>query len=170
MTRLIGSVLIAAGSAMLGLLVVNGLDQRVGDLAGLAAGLEQMVRELDYRLAPLPELLTAAADAAGGRAGVFFHCAAESAMRLDGRCFRDCWDGALDGAGLRLEPQDRAVLTVLGGVLGRYDGGTQSAALREAAERLDCLQAEAAARRKQSGRVYGALSLTAGAFLLILLI
>ena len=31
MTRLMGSVLIAAGSAMLGLLVVNGLDQRVGD-------------------------------------------------------------------------------------------------------------------------------------------
>ena len=170
MIRLIGAALIAGGSALLGLLAVNGLDQRVRDLAGLAAGLEQMTRELDYRLAPLPELLSAAAEAAGGSAREFFCRTAEAARRLEGRRFQNCWDDALAGAGLCLEPQDTAVLAGLGGVLGRYDGDSQSAALREAAERLTRLADEAAERRKQSGRVYGALSLTAGAFLLILLI
>ena len=170
MIRLVGAALVAGGSALLGLLAVSGLDRRVRDLAALAAGLEQMTRELDYRLAPLPELLSAAAEAAGGRAGEFFRRAAEGARRLEGRRFQDCWEDALADAGLGIESQDRAVLTGLGGVLGRYDGESQSAALREAAERLARLGDEAAERRKQSGRVYGALSLTAGAFLLILLI
>ncbi len=72
---------------------------------------------------------------------------------------------------MRLEQEDMDLLEQLGSVLGRYDVGTASGkALEIAGARLESQRAAAAAQRVRLGRVYGVLGLTAGLFLVILLI
>lgn len=170
MIRLAGAALLAAGTALLGLCAVRRLDGRVQDLEQLTAGLEVMLRELDYRLAPLPELLERAAAETGGRVSRFFGLCAQGASHLNGRTFQAVWCQAAEAGQLRLEQGDMALLEQLGGVLGRYDGESQRQALAAASVRLEERHGQAVERRGRQGRVYGVLGLTAGAFLMILLI
>lgn len=169
MIRLLGGGLVAVGAVLLALTTDRELRGRVRDLDSLASGLTQMARELDCRLTPLPELLQEAARSVGGPAEIFFTCAADGVRMPAGRPFSRIWADALEGAPLRLKQEDRAVLEGLGQVLGRYDSPSQSDALRRATGQLERLRDSAAERHSRSGRVYTALSLTAGAFLLILL-
>lgn len=170
MMRLVGAALLSGGSVLLGFCAVRHMDRRVGDLGWLVTGLETMIRELDYRLAPLPELLDRAAGETEGSAALFFRLCARGAEHLNGRSFRTVWCQAAEAAQLRLEQPDLALLEQLGGVLGRYDGDSQCKALRASAQRLEEQRRQAAEQRGRLGRVYGILSLTAGAFLVILLI
>ncbi|MGN0986066.1 MAG: stage III sporulation protein AB [Candidatus Enterenecus sp.] len=170
MIRLAGAALLAAGSGLLGLCAVHRLDGRVWDLRQLILGLETMIRELDYRLAPLPELLERAAAEAEGEVSQFFSLSARGASHLNGRTFQAVWRQAAEAAQLRLDQTDMALLEQLGGVLGRYDGESQRRALALAVDRLEERRVQAGERRARQGRVYGVLGLTAGAFLMILLI
>lgn len=170
MIRMVGAALLTGGSALLGVCAVRHMDSRVNDLRQLTAGLETMTRELDYRLAPLPELLEQAAEQTGGRVERFFSLCAQGAGHLNGRSFLSVWRQAAEAAQLRLEQTDLAFLEQLGGVLGRYDGETQRRALDTAIARLEEQRAAAAEQSCRLGRVYRVLSLTAGAFLMILLI
>ena len=61
------------------------------------------------------------------------------------------------------------MLRSLGGVLGRYDAASQSAAILRTASGLEDRLAEASERRGRLGRVYGTLGVSAGLFLVILL-
>ncbi len=58
----------------------------------------------------------------------------------------------------------------LGSVLGRYDGESQRKAIEEGVSRLDRQIVQAGEDRRRLGRVYGALGMTAGLFLAVLLI
>ena len=71
---------------------------------------------------------------------------------------------------MRLEQEDMDLLEQLGSVLGRYDRDSQRQALEIAGARLESQRAAAAAQKVRLGRVYGVLGLTAGLFLVILLI
>ena len=169
MTGLVGAALLTAGCAGLGLSAAGWLEGRVRDLDGLIAALEEMERELDWRQPPLPELLERAGQTAGGRAGAFFARCAAQAGALSGRPFRLAWEQALAGAGLRLTACDRLLLGQLGGVLGRYDGPSQSRALAQCAARLEGQRRAALERRERLGRVYTVLGVAGGALLGILL-
>lgn len=169
MIRLLGGGLVAAGAVLLAWTTDREMRGRVRDLDDLAGALAQMARELDCRLTPLPELLREAAHCAHGPVRELFSRAAEGAHSPTGRPFGRIWADALACAPLRLTREDRAVLESLGRILGRYDGPSQSEALRHAAGQLERLRDAAAERHRRAGRVYTALSLTAGAFLLILL-
>lgn len=170
MIQLLGAVLLTAGSAALGFGAVGRLDGRVRDLRGLLAGVETLQRELGWRLADLSEGLELAAGEAGGRPARFFRLCAEGARRLDGRTFQQVWREGLEECRFRLDAGDREVLEQLGSVLGRYDGDSQRQALESAAARLERRQVQAAEERRRLGRVYGVLGMTAGLFLVILLI
>ena len=170
MMRLLGAAMLIAGASALGLGAVGRLDGRVRDLRELLAGVEALQRELGWRLAELPEALDLAAGASGGRAAGFFLRCAQGAAHLEGSPFRKVWREALEDSRLRLGREDRAPLEQLGTVLGRYDGDSQRQALESAAARLEQRQAIAAEDRKRLGRVYGVLGVTAGLFLVILLI
>ena len=76
------------------------------------------------------------------------------------------------GAGPPVPPGRRAaaVPAAPGGVLGRYDGEGQREALALTRVQLSQCLERAAEDRSRLGRVYGALGLTAGAFLVILLL
>ena len=170
MMRLLGAALLIAGAAALGLGAVSQLDGRVRDLRGLLAGIETLQRELGWRLAELPEGLALAAGEARGRPARFFRLCAGGAARLEGRSFQQVWLEGLDQCQLRLDQGDREPVEQLGTVLGRYDGDSQRQALESAAARLEQRKAMAVEDRKRLGRVYGVLGITAGLFLVILLI
>ncbi len=76
----------------------------------------------------------------------------------------------MTSAQLSVNEADRGLLEQLGSVLGRYDGDSQRQALAAAVERLEEQRTEAVGRRARLGKVYGVLSVTAGIFLVILLI
>lgn len=170
MTRLIGAVCLAGGSALLGFCAVEHMNSRVRDLRQLLAGLEVMLRELDYCLAPLPELLCRAAEQTAGRVKLFFELCAKGAEHLNGRTFQLVWNQAQEAAQLRLERDDLSLLEQLGSVLGRYDRDSQHRALTGAIARLEEQWGRASEQSKQLGKVYRVLGITAGTFLLILLI
>ena len=170
MIRIIGAGCLAAGAVLLSTCAVRYLRQRVCDLAQLLRGLEVIRRELDYRLAPLPELLKEAAEQSEGRPALLFRLCANGAEHLNGRTFYTVWSQALEASQLSLEQADLSILNQLGGVLGRYDGENQRQALESVLEKLEEQHREARERKNKMGKVYGVLGLTTGAFILILLI
>ena len=170
MIRFLGAALLTAGCGGLGLSAVRRLDGRARDLRELSAGLEILLRELGWRLSPLPEALEAAAGGTHGGAARFFAFCARESGNLDGAPFRTLWNGGLEQSPLRLNREDRALLEQLGPVLGRYDGDSQRQAVENVLAGLRRLEAQAEDDRRRLGRVYGALGLTAGLFLTLMLI
>lgn len=170
MIRLLGAVLLTGGAALLGLCAVRHMNSRVNDLRYLIQGVESMLRELTYRLAPLPELLQFAQTQTEGRVALFFDLCAQGAEHLNGRSFQTVWEQAAEASQMRLEQPDLQCLEQLGSVLGRYDGDSQRKALEAAAVRLEEQHSMAEEQSRRFGKVYSVLGLTAGAFLMILLI
>lgn len=170
MIRLLGAALVIAGSAAVVLKEVWRLDGRVKDLVELSAGLETLQRELCWRLTPLPEAMNEAAEGTHGRAAALFVWCAQETRHLDGRAFQRVWQDGLECCPLLLNEEDRAALERLGAVLGRYDADGQRQAIDSAVGSLNHQKTQAAEDRSRLGRVYGVLGITAGLFLVILLI
>lgn len=162
--------MVVAGCAAASFGAVCRLDGRVKDLEELTAGLETLQRELCWRLTPLPEAMKEAAGGIHGRAAELFDWCAGESRRLDGRTFQQVWQDGLERCPLALNKEDRAVLERLGPVLGRYDADGQRQAIEGAADSLNHRKVQATEDRNRLGRVYGVLGLTAGLFLVILLI
>ena len=169
MIRLVGAACLACGAIALGLGAIAHLEGRVKDLRGLLAGLECTQRELSWKLTPLPETLNLAAEQGGGTSRIFFSLCAQGAQHLQDRTFAQVWHQAVEASQLRLEPVDVELLEGLGHVLGQYDGDSQRLALEHTRERLEGQLSQAMEQRGRLGRVYGALGVTAGAVLMILL-
>lgn len=170
MIRLVGAALLAGSGAALGFGAVRHLELRVKVLNQLSVGLAVIKREMDWRMAPLPELLALAAKETKDQVSDFFRLCSVGAGHLNGRPFRQIWNQGLESVRLPVEPADLEVVEQLGGVLGRYDGENQRRVLAEALARLDERRRHAAEQRNRLGKVYGTLGLTAGVFLVILLI
>ena len=89
--------------------------------------------------------------------------------RLDQESFSSLWRRLVaEQTALGIEGQ--AVLLPLGDTLGRYEEARQREALRAARRRLEGLADRIAADSRRRGRVYEALGLSGGAFLVILLL
>lgn len=170
MIRMVGAALLTGGSAAIGFGAVRHLEGRVCDLRELITGFEVMRRELDWRMAPLPELLSLAGEESRGRPSVFFSLCARGSGQLNGRSFQQVWLQGMEAAQMRLEEADYVVVERLGGVLGRYDGDNQRQALDQVLARLEEQRKQAVDQRARLGKVYGTLGVTAGVFLMILLI
>lgn len=170
MIRLVGAVMLVSGSGMLGLGAVCTMDRRIRDLQGVLMALETMERELSAGGGDLDHILTAAAESTVGGPSRFFLRCRQDLRKLRHGAFSDVWQKALEEGILRLEQQDLTELGGLGRVLGCYDGESQAAALSAAARRLDLRLAQAREQRSGLGKVYGALGISAGLFLVIMLI
>lgn len=169
MIRLIGTVLLAGGAVLLGVSAACRTKSRVRDLRMLAEGVRAMLRELSYRLAPLPELLSGAKEQTGERVQLFFTLCAQGAEHLNGRTFHTVWEQAAEASQMCLEREDWQCLNSLGHVLGRYDYESQCRALEASLDMLEEQGREAAEQSRKLGKLYSVLGLTAGAFLIILL-
>lgn len=169
MIRLVGAVLLTAGSTALGLGAAAHLEGRVRDLKGLIAGLEAMKRAF-ASLEPLDQMLWAAAQSVQGRPKEFFLFCRQGASAPGEDGFAAVWAAALESVPLRLEERDLLELKPLERVLGRFDADSQKAALERTVGQLTLRLEEAEEQRKRLGKVYGALGVTSGLFLAILLI
>lgn len=170
MIQIIGSVLLFGTCTALGFSAGFRLKERVKELRLLVAALEEMERELQCRLTPLPELLSTLSNHLDGPVGVFFRLCVSGLNGLGERSFSSLWREALEAAELRLEEEDKVLLEELGNSLGRYDGLRQCEAIAQVRGRLETNRTDAEERWERLGRVYRTLGVAGGAFLVIVLI
>lgn len=170
MIRMFGALLLAAGAILLGCAADRHLKRRVVELQDLIQGLSTILRELEYRAAPLPDLLGVAAVHTSGQASAFFQLCAQSAEHLNGRTFQEVWRQTMEAVQLRLEQADLTILAQLGTFLGRYDTEGQRKMLENTIAQMETQRLSAQEQSVRMGKVYRVLSLTGGAFVLILMI
>lgn len=169
MIRLIGAALVAAGGALLGFQAAAVLRGRVRVLDQLEAGLAILERELELNLPSLPRLLERGAAHSEGAARELFQSCVRGLDRLDREDFSSLWRRLVKELSV-LGPEGQAILYPLGDTLGRYEARRQLEALSAARRRLEELSARLEADSRRRGRVYQALGLSGGAFLVILLL
>ena len=169
MVHVIGAVLVAAGGALLGFQAAAGLRRRVRAVRELEDGLALLERELELNAPPLDRLLARGAAHSQGTAEALFQGCVRGLDSLDREDFSTLWRRLVrEQTGLPAEGQ--AVLLPLGDTLGRYEGERQREALSAARRRLGELAGRLEADSRRQGRVYQALGLSGGAFLVILLL
>ena len=144
MVHLLGAVLVAAGCAWGGFRAADGLRCKVRALEEAAQGLALLEQELELDNPPLPQLLERIIPRSRGPARVLFQGCRE----------------ALD----HLEEE------TLGDALGRCGGEEQRQAAEVLRRRLEELAGRTDGERRRLGKVYQALGLSGGAFLVILLL
>ena len=169
MIRLVGAVLVAFGSACLGLGAAADLGRRVRRLEAVSAGLELLERELWERGSPLPELLDQLAQRTSDPACTLFAQCAQACGRLEQAPFSESWRHLVDSLDGLPEGGRRALLP-LGEVLGRYEAQGQREAIAQVRAALERERTRAEEEKLRMGRVYQALGLSGGAFLVILLL
>lgn len=168
MLKLAGAMLLLLGSAGMGVSAVRRLERRVTTLRTLINALEQMERELDFRLLPTQQMICEAARQSGEPASGFLHVCVQGLQQEMPLC--DSWRQAALQELPALLPADLDVLLSLGAVLGRYDSEGQRQAIAATRSRLNIFLKDASEERNRRGRVYGTLGITAGAFLVLLFI
>ena len=169
MIRMVGAVLVAFGAAWIGLGAAAELGKQVRRLEALSAGLELLERELWERGSPLPQVMEALSSRTDEPARTLFARCARACTQLELEPFSDAWR-RLVGELEKLTPEGRAALLPLGEVLGRYEARGQREAIAQARSALERERARAEGEKLRMGRVYQALGLSGGAFLVILLL
>jgi stage III sporulation protein AB len=171
MIRLIGAVLITAGTAAWGVMGVLRLRNRVKSLGAIISALAAMKCEICDRLTPMPELLGQMAGEATYPASLLFKNASEKISSLGSRSFSSIWRQAvLNTPELLLTPPEELVLTELGMCLGRYDIGEQRSAIAYAERRMDEFLHKAEADRDKNSKVHAFLGVAAGIFAVVILL
>ena len=169
MVRLMGAALVAAGGAALGFQAAARLRKQVRALEEMSQGLALLERELELNAPPLSRLLERGAERSRGPAEELFRDCLQGLNHLDREDFSSLWRRLVSGCHA-LGSEGQAVLFPLGDTLGRYDGERQREALAAARRRLEELSARLEEDSRRRGRVYQALGLSGGAFLVILLL
>ena len=167
--RLIGAVLVAAGGAWIGFQAAASLRRRVQALREMADGLAVLERELELNAPPLPRLLAWGAVHSQGPALVLFEGCIQGLNNLAQEDFSSLWR-RLVGEQEGLGRAGQALLSPLGDTLGRYDATQQRERISALRHRLEELATRLEEDSRRQGRVYQALGLSGGAFLVILLL
>ena len=165
-----GALLTVGGGAFLGFDAHRRLRRRARVLRQLAGALEQMDREIAFRLTPRPQLMEELAADYPPPVGTLFANCRKGMEELGERSLAEIWRQALADTPLDLEGRAAGILDELGEVLGRYEeSGLRSALARAVAEltREGELAREDGEKR---GRMYQVLGLAWGGLLVILLL
>ncbi len=169
MVKLMGAVLVAAGCGWLGFQGAEGLRRRVRALRDMAGGLLLLERELELGAPPLPGLMDGLSARACGPAKALFEGCRVGLERLSEEPFALLWRRLIQEQSA-LGEEGRGALLPLGEVLGRYDSQAQLESVSAARRQLEELAARCEAEGRRQGRVYQALGLCSGVFLVILLL
>jgi len=171
MYRVIGALLIVVCTAVLGFGGVLRLGRRVRNLTGLVSALEIMKGEICERLTPMPELFELLAGTMEGPVAGLFQACGEQMTTLGESSMYLIWKSAVRSAEeLELSEQEARTLTEVGHVLGRYDAEEQRTAISFAIRRMEgCLHRAEEEKRAQT-KVRAALGVTAGLFVVIILL
>ena len=165
-----GALLTVGGGAFLGYDAHGRLKRGARVLRQLAGALEQMDREIAFRLTPMPQLMEELAADYPPPVGTLFANCRKGMEELGERSLAEIWRQALADTPLDLEGRAAGILDELGEVLGRFEeSGLRSALARAVAEltREGELAREDGEKR---GRMYQVLGLAWGGLLVILLL
>ena len=165
-----GRMVTGKTSELMGCSAAAQLSRRVAVLRALLGALEGMEREIAFRLTPMPELLERAAAESPPPVCTLFARCRTLLDELGERSMAELWREALEQVPLGLDGPGRLALEELGEVLGRYDGDGQREALAHTRAELSRALEQAREAREKQGRMYQVLGITAGAFLVILLL
>lgn len=170
MLRLLGALLVLAGTGGLGHLMAMGLVERSANLRRLVAALQHLESEIVFAALPLPQALRRTAQAVGGEVGKFLTGLAAALDQHDGRVPAVIWQEtlAIHGPELLLTPAEREVLTTLGAALGGSDRGDQAKHLALARAELQRYADEANEKAAKGKKLWYYLGFSAGAFLVLL--
>ena len=170
MIRLMGALLTAGGGAFLGFAAAGRLTRRARVLRQMAGALEQMDREISFRLTPMPQVMERLGAEYPPPVGALFSRCCLGFDELGERSLAEIWRTALAESDLDLEDREIAVLDELGEVLGRFEESGLRTALARAAEELNQAAELARVEAEKRGRMYRVLGLAVGGLLVILLL
>ena len=170
MLKVIGALMLLCGCSGIGLMQVTYMEKRIKTIRSLLCALEIMERELSFRMPLLEEILaTAVRSTEDPTRSFLFSCENELKNTAD-KSFFDIWKDAANEQLACLKKCDLDHVFALGRVLGRYDSEGQRQAIGQAHSALKQSLSNAEYDRNSRGRVCKALSATAGALLVILLL
>lgn len=171
MIKIIGAVLLIAGTAAWGLSGVIRLRNRAKNLSALCYAVGAMRSEICDRLTPTPEVLEMLSGEAQYPANLLFNNASERMMSIGTQPFSVIWRGAVENTPeLLLNGGEAEVLCELGLFLGRYNVEEQRSAFDHAERRLEEMTHKAEAVRDTNSRMHAFLGVAAGIFAVVILI
>ena len=171
MIKIIGAVLLVAGTAAWGLAGVMRLRNRAKNLAALASAVGAMKSEICDRLTPTPEVFEMLAAEAQYPANLLFRNASERMGAIGQKPFSDIWRGAAENTPeLLLNAGEIDALCELGLFLGRYNVEEQRSAFDRAGRRLEEFTGRAESLRDTNSRMHAFLGVAAGLFAVVVLI
>lgn len=166
MVRLAGGGLVWLGCVLCGLCAAGGLRSRVRLLEELGQAFTLLERELTLNHTPLPELLEQLSCRTSGQGSRLFQ---ECHLYIEkGKSFTYAWNTSLSKVWLKEE--ERALLHCLPDILGRYDAPGQAESLACFQREVERCVAHGREELRSMSRVYGALGVTAGGFLALMLL
>lgn len=171
MLKFLGALLLAGGTAALGLNAAHRLSVRLQVLSSLLTALQLMQAEIAFRQTPVPELLEQLTHQLPPPADGLFALCAQRGEELGRVPFSEIWRESVESCrGLELSRQERRELAAIGNILGRYDVDGQLAALAALERRVEQLFSQAQQERDSRSKVFSALGIVTGLALIILLL
>lgn len=170
MLKVVGAVLVMAGTIGLGWRGVERLGERAEVLRGLQGSVAYLEEELAFRFTPLPQLLEHLRQNRKGAVGAFFAAVGKKMERCEDVSLRQSWRQSVEETFPMLKDEERKTVAELGEVLGQYDAKTQIQSLKLTGERLAGFYLAAQEERSRLGKVYLALGVAGGLATVLVLI
>ncbi|HEY3367648.1 MAG TPA: stage III sporulation protein SpoIIIAB [Symbiobacteriaceae bacterium] len=170
LAKLAGVALVLGSTTTVGWQVAARYANRPQHLRALQTALAVLQTEVEYGATPLPQALTAAAQAAGEPAGAIFRAAVRRLREGRGITPGEALAGALDETadGTALTKADRSVLLALAPALGSSGRSDQMRHLTLARERLAGQEAQAQAEQAKYERLARYMGVLSGAALVLI--
>lgn len=170
MLRALGALLLLGGALALGVVPSRELARRLAALEVWGEALALLERELAFSSPPMPELLAQLSRRSAFPVQEWASVVLNGLEELGERTFGEIWRRGLETTPGPLFPPELEALARLGEALGRYDRESQLESLRLTREELSRLAGETRKERQEKGKAWGALGLSLGAAVLILLL
>ena len=171
MLKLIGAILLIAGTASCGIIGAMRLRRRSDSLSSVLSALSTMKSEICDRLTPIPELLEMLAEDGQYPANALFSNACANMSRLGSAQFSEIWNQSVEKTPeLLLNARECEVLSELGKSLGKYNIEEQRSALLYALDRFSGYLKKAESSRAEGAKMRAAIGVAAGIFAVVILI
>lgn len=170
MLKALGSLFLLGGALALGMAPAMELSRRLSALEAWGEALALLERELAFTSSDMPVLLNRVAGGSRSPVREWARTVLKSLDRLGEKDFGEIWREGLEKVPGALFPGELEILARLGNTLGRYDRESQLKALTLTREELSRLIRETRETRREKGKAWGALGLSLGAAVLILLL
>ncbi|MDR1299652.1 MAG: stage III sporulation protein AB [Oscillospiraceae bacterium] len=171
MVRIVGAVLMMAGTTAWGLDGVMKLRGRCKSLRAITSALGVMRSEICDRLTPVSELAEALGAQAQYPVNIFFQNLTAGMRELGNARFSEIWQNAVTGTvQLQLTAREAITLSELGLSIGRYDVDEQRDSLLYVQRQMEEYAALAESTRSANSKLRAFLGVAVGIFAIIIFI